>query len=428
MAVFILGLMRLEDLYQIYLKASGVSIDTRSLEKGDLFFALKGDNFNGNEYASQALKKGAKAVVLDDVSYSIGDKCVVVKDVIDTFQALARFHRDQIAIPVIGITGSNGKTTTKELLDIVLKTKFNCFATKGNYNNHLGVPLSILSINLQHEIAIIEMGANHQGEIDFLSKMAKPSHGMITNIGKAHLEGFGGINGVKKGKSELYKYLENNKGVIFFNEEDEVLKSILPKGAEVVRCKDKVDYTLESQFPYLKLCIEGMSLNSQLTGTYNVDNIIMALSIGKHFNVDLNLAIKAIERYRPENNRSQILNIGSNTFIMDAYNANPSSMKLAIENMSASNLPNKILILGSMKELGDYSVEEHQSVLKELNVEDWFQVYTIGDEFYDLDYNPFKKYRNVNSFKEEVNLFDFTKCLVLLKGSRSVGLEKIVEL
>lgn len=417
----------IKDLYTLYIESSGVSTDTRFIAEGNLFFALKGDNFDGNQYAHAALAAGARAAVIDDSAYHVEGQTILVDDVLLALQHLARYHRRRLSIPIIGITGSNGKTTTKELLYAVLVQKYKTYATKGNLNNHIGVPLSVLSIRDEDEIAIIEMGANHQGEIDFLCSIAQPDYGLITNIGKAHLEGFGGIEGVKKGKSELYRHLAYTGGTIFLNEEDNVLCNLLPRGAKVVKCLQGLDYELVRSFPRLEVTVNGQMLKSKLAGAYNIGNMLMALAIGQFFGLDQNKAIAGIESYNPTNNRSQIAELGSNTYILDAYNANPTSMAAAIGNMRDAPSIRKVLILGDMLELGEAKQFEHQEILKLIeSISSWSQVYTVGPIFHSLASQICTSFLTTGELKAHLAEYPLTDSLILVKGSRSIKLEQLL--
>lgn len=416
----------ISNLYKFYEQCSGVSIDSRSVRANEMFFALKGPNFDGHKYIQSAIENGAKYCVVDDSKYAHYTNCILVVDVEKALQDLARYHRLNLSIPILCLTGSNGKTTTKELIASVLSEKFSVFATKGNLNNHLGVPISILSINTEYDFAVIELGANHLGEIKFLSEIAMPDFGLITNIGKAHLEGFGSLEGVRRGKTELFNYLKKVEGVIFYNEDDENIKRSIP--IDLVT----VPYSLNNievqvGFPSLKLTYKGVQIESMLSGEYNVLNIIAAMRIGDYFNVEINQIIKGIEKYTPTNNRSQIIETEMNTIIMDAYNANPSSMRVSISNLGSSSSINKVLILGHMLELGESSEAEHTSLLKFLEDYNWKCVFLIGVEF-----EHFKNVAHVRYFPDVALLASYLEqhkiinCNILLKGSRGVALEKLL--
>jgi len=382
-------------LYKIFKKNLSISIDSRKINKGDIFFALKGENFDGNQYAEQSIKKGASYAVIDDPQYKNGDQYLLVEDVLTSLQKLAHHHRKQLDIPFLAITGSNGKTTTKELISSVLKNHYATHFTKGNFNNHIGVPLTLLQLPTDTDIAVIEMGANHIGEIADLCEIAAPTHGLITNIGRAHLEGFGGLEGVKKGKSELYKYLAKHKGIVFINMNENSLRSLAKEN------KRKVYYTkseqphpenipyevkLLSNEPFIKVSFlserkQPTLVESQLMGLYNFNNIMTAIVIGRYFKVPSIKIKEAIENYIPSNNRSQLISKDSNTFIMDAYNANPDSMKNALENFANLSASSKIAILGDMLELGNYSEQAHSEILAQANNLNFYKVILVGNEF-----------------------------------------------
>jgi UDP-N-acetylmuramoyl-tripeptide--D-alanyl-D-alanine ligase len=356
----------IEKIYDYFSQSTGICTDTRQIKPGNLFFALRGPSFNANQFARQAIDAGAVAVVIDDSEYEIPGKTIFVTDGLAALQDLARFHRAKLNIPVIGITGSNGKTTSKELVHAVLGSHFNTFATKGNLNNHIGVPLSVLSITEKHEMAVIEMGANHIGEIAELCTISQPTHGFITNIGKAHIGLFGGFEGVIRAKSELYNYLIKTHGTIFVNQHHEILMNMSKRMADPVFYPDegsfcKVD--LLGADPYVSIKTKGGKVvNTKLVGRYNFDNIATALCVGKFFHVSEAKAIQAVAEYVPENNRSQIVIKGTNTIILDAYNANPSSMEKALENLAGMNAKNKVAIIGDMFELGDETDKEHRAI------------------------------------------------------------------
>lgn len=357
-----------EELYKIFLRHPNVITDSRKIEAGCLFFALKGERFNGNSFAADAIEKGAAFAIIDEPEFAIGEQFILVENVLEALQGMANFHRKQFQIPVIGITGSNGKTTTKELIYEVLSSHYPTHYTMGNFNNHIGLPLTLLKMQKGTEVAVIEMGANHVGEIEFLCKIAEPTHGLITNIGKAHLEGFGGIEGVKKGKSELYRFLEKNDGTAFVNLEELFLEE-LAKGLEhriFYKKSDKpnpiaapAETKLLTTHPFVRVAFlnefaEILEVQSQLSGNYNFNNIMTAITVGRYFKVPSQKIKAAIENYVPSNNRSQVLEKDGNTYILDAYNANPSSMQRSLENFSKMEGQSKIAILGDMLELGEY--------------------------------------------------------------------------
>lgn len=431
--------MELEALYKIFKSHPCVATDSRKVEPGCLFFALKGANFDGNQFAGQAIEKGAAYAIVDNEDYADGDRLILVEDVLKTLQDLAHHHRIQFEIPLIAITGSNGKTTTKELVSNVLSSQYPTHYTKGNFNNHIGVPLTLLAMPEDTEVAVIEMGANHVGEIGFLCQIAAPTHGLITNIGKAHLEGFGGVEGIKKGKGELYRYLENHTGVIFLNKDEPHLEEMAGENVAIVYYKessqpkmDEIDYEVKliRGQPFIEvgfLTIEGdlLSVKTQLTGSYNFNNIKTAVALGKYFRVPVEKIKNAIEAYLPQNNRSQLISIDSNTFLMDAYNANPTSMEQALKSFGSAVKPNKIAILGDMLELGEYSPTAHQHIL-DLAQSLGLKVITVGSEFLQVSDQSLAQFENkeelINWFKKQ----EFKDAFFLLKGSRGIQLEALV--
>ena len=423
----------IEKIYDLFRNSTGVCTDTRQLASGNLFFALKGPNFNANEFAMMALDNGALAAVIDDPSFNVPGKTVVVNDTLIALQELAKHHRASLNIPVIGITGSNGKTTSKELVHVVLSSSFNTFATKGNLNNHIGVPLSILSITRQHEIAIIEMGANHIGEIAQLCTISQPTHGFITNIGKAHIGLFGGFEGVIRAKSELYDYLIKSGGVIFINQHQEILMNMSRRMAKPVLYPENDSFCpveMVSANPWVVVKSEsGKELTTQLIGSYNFDNIATALCVGRYFGVHEDVAFGAIASYVPENNRSQIVKKGTNTIILDAYNANPSSMEKALENLAQMDAGEKVAILGDMFELGDETDAEHRAVgllAKKLGLN---QVLFCGKHM-QLAREAFGAGHAFLTRDELINYLEknrFSGATVLIKASRGMALEKVVE-
>lgn len=432
-------LMNIAELYTYYLAHPNICTDTRKITDGCLFFALKGDNFDANTFASQALEKGASYVVIDNKDYKANDKCLLVDNTLTTLQQLAAYHRKQLKIPVIGLTGSNGKTTTKELINSVLSQKFKTSATKGNLNNHIGVPLTLLEITSEIEVAIVEMGANHQKEIEMLSEICQPDFGLITNIGKAHLEGFGGIEGVKKGKGELFDYLDTHNGVVFINEDSPSLaemvlhrnfKKIISYGTGNT---SKIKGELIANNPFLKIKWiyknEAYEVVSQLTGTYNFENILASIAIGLEFDLTPKEINTGISTYAPKNNRSQITKTEKNTVIGDYYNANPSSMILAIENISKLDAAKKILILGDMFEVGETSEKEHLNVLQKASSYNFYQMIFIGKEFKKQSLNSnalfFDETQQALAHLKEHPIND---ALILVKGSRGMRLEKLMEL
>lgn len=426
--------MNIEVLHQLFLKSKSVSTDTRTLEKGTLFFALKGENFNGNTFAKKALDLGASYCIIDEVQDPNHEHYILVDDVLQTLQELANYHRNYLNIPIIALTGSNGKTTTKELIYSVLKQRYETQATLGNLNNHIGVPLTLLRMDESTEIGIVEMGANHIGEIAQLCKIANPDFGYITNFGKAHLEGFGSEEGVVKGKSELYDYLKQKNGTIFLNVDDK--KQVKQVGDYQNRItfseRESSDFTiaLQRESPFLSIEINKTLIHTQLLGRYNFTNIAAAITVGLHFDVDLTSIKKGIESYAPKNNRSQIIKQNSNTIILDAYNANPSSVEAALKNFKTMEGNQKIVILGDMFELGKQSYAEHQSIIDLAQKLDFLQLYLVGNHFFDHHQN----YSNILFFKDferlNIHLEDYPikQSMVLVKGSRGMALERLLEL
>lgn len=420
--------MNTAQLYNLFLKSSGVSTDTRSIGRDSMYFALKGANFNGNAFAGQALEKGASLAIIDEEEYE-QQGTILVDDVLQSLQDLARFHREQLQIPVIGLTGSNGKTTTKELMHAVLSSRFNTLATSGNLNNHIGVPLSLLRIGKAHEIAIIEMGANHQGEIAMLSDLCQPDIGYITNFGKAHLEGFGGIEGVIKGKSELYTYLRQHHKTVLVNTDDERQFS-LSQGIRSLKFGSGAEANFSftkgiAASPTLSIRYGEVEIQSQLSGDYNFSNLAAAISLGLHFGIDIQKIKEAIEKYQPSNNRSQISRTERNLLLIDTYNANPSSMEVALQNFRQADFPAKWVILGDMFELGEYAESEHARIAKLAQEGNFEKCILIGREFskQKVDCLQFDSTEEaMNYLKEEAP----EARSILLKGSRSMKLETLI--
>ncbi|MDG1973636.1 MAG: UDP-N-acetylmuramoyl-tripeptide--D-alanyl-D-alanine ligase [Flavobacteriaceae bacterium] len=421
--------MTTSQLYDVFLKCKGVSTDTRTISKGNLFFSLKGDNFDGNQYALKAIEKGAKYAVIDDETIN-NPNFIKVKNVLSSLQKLAKHHRLQLNnTKFIAITGSNGKTTTKELIKAVLAKNYVTTSTKGNLNNHIGVPLALLGITENSKFAIIEMGANHIGEIDFLTNLINPDFGYITNFGKAHLEGFGGIKGVIKGKSELYNWLLKNNKPILINVDDENQKKYIDSNSITFGLNNNAQFVFNLEIPksFISLSYKNTLINTRLVGSYNFSNIQAAISIGLYFKMDIKLIKDAIENYIPKNNRSEIIELNNKKIILDAYNANPSSMELAID--SFLKYPeSKIFILGDMFELGKFSKTEHQMVINKLDKAQ-SKAYFVGDEFYKLK----KEYNNLFFFKTKNELFyemkknKIKEKNILIKGSRGMKMEEILE-
>jgi UDP-N-acetylmuramoyl-tripeptide--D-alanyl-D-alanine ligase len=425
--------MRIEDLYQKFLSSTGISTDTRMITPGSVFFALKGPKFNANEFAAEALKKGASYAVVDEKPFVVSDNCILVDDGLKALQDLARHHRSRLKIPVIALTGSNGKTTSKELLSAVLAQKFTTHATKGNLNNHIGVPLTILSIAPETQIAVIEMGANHVGEIAGLCSIANPTHGFITNIGKAHIGTFGGFQNIIKAKSELYDHLNRTGGTIFLNSQNTLLADIAKNFTSTVKYPSKGDYyrcSLISSDPFLLIEAENEDqVQTQLTGAYNFENVAAALCIGKFFGVDAEKANSAVTIYSPSNMRSQVVRKATNTVILDAYNANPSSMAAAIENIAAMQADNKTLILGDMFELEEEAEKEHKAIGKLVKDKGFRNVYLCGVLFKAaLTEIPLaKQFDKKDLLIEELKKNPIKNSTILVKASRGIGLEAIVD-
>lgn len=429
--------MNIITLYEAFLKSTGVSTDTRKIEPGNLFFALKGPNFDANEFAAKALEMGASGVVVDDPAHYLenDERYFICQDALVCLQKLANYHRHQFDIPIIGLTGSNGKTTSKELLNAVLKTKFKTLATIGNLNNHIGVPLTLLSLKKEHELAIIEMGANKQGDIQELCEIAEPTHGFITNIGKAHLEGMGGPEGVLKTKTELYQHLRENKGTVFINSQDPILSNMIKRFIDPVLYPSNGDFC-EVQFlgadPFVKFSVEGVKGDqlSFLIGAYNFGNIATALTVGKFFGVDMNQAVEAVLNYKPSNMRSQLIEKRSNLIILDAYNANPSSMEAAIRTFGQmKGKKHKMIILGDMYELGEHAEAEHGKlgeIVSEYPIE---KVCFTGKLIVSaLEKAPKALYfPDPFSFRNWLQDSQLEDYMILIKGSRGMKLESLVD-
>ena len=425
--------MEIEKIYGKFQECSGVSTDTRKIDQDSMFFALKGDNFDANTFAKEALVKGAKYVIIDNVDYKINDSTILVEDSLKCLQDLANYHRKQIKTVLIGLTGSNGKTTTKELINTVLSSKFKTIATIGNLNNHIGVPLTLLRLKPETEIGIIEMGANHQKEIEFLCNIAEPDYGYITNFGKAHLEGFGGVEGIIKGKSELYQYLNKENKIAFVNFDDplqnEKTKNIKRITFSVLEKQTNVFISGVEADPMVRVTFNKTEIQSNLIGAYNATNINAAISIGKHFNLEEKAIKKAIEAYIPDNNRSQLIEKNSNEIILDAYNANPSSMQAAIANFSQINKENKIAVLGDMFELGTESLTEHKMIVGQLKQLENIETYFIGKDFYQnkTDSNHLHFYKSFEQFSNYIKDKNIENSFILIKGSRGMALERTLE-
>ncbi|MFZ5430655.1 MAG: UDP-N-acetylmuramoyl-tripeptide--D-alanyl-D-alanine ligase [Bacteroidota bacterium] len=426
--------MTIEQLYQLFLQYPEVTTDSRNINKPCLFFALRGEHFNGNEYAISALGKGAAYAIVDESRDWQDDRIIVVRDTLTCLQQLATYHRNQLGLPIVAITGSNGKTTTKELVASVLKQQYKISFTRGNLNNHIGVPLTLLSFSHETEIGVVEMGANHPGEIDILCRIAQPDYGLITNVGKAHLEGFGGFDGVIKTKSELYRYLESTGGSVFINAGNHLLVKAAGNILNLItygtgeECWVRGEEINSGNYLNLRTWFtEGvLYFNTRLSGSYNLENVLAAIAIGRHFNIDPLLIKQGIESYEPSNNRSQLMTAGSNKIIMDAYNANPTSMQASIDNFLSVNFPQKLAILGDMLELGSYSREEHQKIVDQLSEIPLLSVILVGREFCaTLRPEGFKCFENTVQAQDYLTENRPSDTLILIKGSRGIGLEKL---
>ena len=418
--------MNIEELYKLYCTSYLVDTDTRKIRKGSIYFALKGENFNGNKFAIEALTNGANYAVIDEQEFNTHPKTILVKNVLETLQKLANFHRKKLNIPIISLTGSNGKTTTKELINAVLSQKFKTTATIGNLNNHIGVPLTLLSMTPTTEIGIVEMGANHLKEIKFLCGISEPNFGYITNFGKAHLEGFGSVEGIIKGKSELYNFLRNTNGFAFLNEDDNIQLKQAAGISSITFNKNSIQF-IEAN-PFVKIQFNNTRIESKLIGKYNYTNIAAAITIGNYFKVSVENIKNAIENYIPTNNRSQIIEKGTSKIILDAYNANPTSMQAALENFNQLKDNNKIIFLGDMFELGKESKKEHQKIADLATSYNFEKVYLIGKAFSTTNVKNAFVYDSFEAFKTSNQQFQFNKTTILIKGSRGMALERILDL
>ena len=420
-------------LYNIFLQYPSVQTDTRKLQKGDIFFALSGPNFNGSDFAVKALELGASYAIVDKPIGINNERIIKVPDTLLALQQLAKYHRQQLNIPVLAITGSNGKTTTKELVSTVLASTLITYTTKGNLNNHIGVPLTLLSIKPDAQIAVIEMGANHQQEIARYCEYTLPTHALITNCGKAHLEGFGGIEGVRKGKGELYDFIRANGGTVFINWDYDYLQTMSVGISNLIKYGsnegDIVGNVIESN-PFLKVGIKDQkalsSITTQLVGDYNLPNVLCAVSVGRYFNISDEKIKSAIENYTPTNSRSQLIQKDSNSIILDAYNANPTSMKAAIENFANLAGEKKILFIGGMMELGETSVAEHEKIIELIKNNNWDKVVLVGGDFKRINH-PFIYFNSSIEAKEWFIAQHFTNTSFLIKGSRSMQMEIIIQ-
>ncbi len=424
------AIMEIEELYKLFISSTGITTDSRSILKGSIFFALKGDNFNGNKFALSSIELGASYAIIDEVEYDSSENTILVNNVLKTLQELANHHRKQFNIPVIGITGTNGKTTSKELIYAVLSQQYKTHCTQGNLNNHIGVPLTLLALEKECEIAIIEMGANHQGEIDELCNIAEPNFGIITNIGTAHIEGFGSTEGVLKTKNEMYEFVSAKQGLIFTNNDDETLSKLSATLNKYTYGKSTADCTasLLSEIPNIKLAWNNTEINSTLYGNYNFYNILLAISIGNYFKISPEKIVTGIETYTSTNNRSQFIQLKDVSLYLDAYNANPSSMNVAIDSFASNPTTNKLMILGDMLELGNVSQEEHQNIVNKatvLNIDTLF----VGNEFNsipeELNSNFFNNTTDLLAWLDNNDISQYSS--ILIKGSRGIRLEQVAD-
>lgn len=427
--------MQLSNIYLLFKEYPVVVTDTRNIVPDSIFFALKGENFNGNKFALLAVDKGCKYAIVDEKEYAVDDRFILVADVLLTLQDLAREHRRKLGIPILAITGTNGKTTTKELVHEVLKRKFRTVATIGNLNNHIGVPLTLLSMNEETEFGIVEMGASHPGEIKRLCEIAEPNFGIITNVGKAHLEGFGSFEGVKKTKKELYDFLYKNGGKAFVNVENDHLSEML-NDQNVISYGNLENVFSKAKFlqaePYLVLEIRStigkLYIKTKLIGAYNFENALVAVTVGRYFKIDEIEIKSALEEYVPSNNRSQLKKTEKNILFLDAYNANPTSMKAAIENFASMSRKNKVIILGDMLELGADSNKEHLDLLQLIQDKQFESVFLVGDMFMEVNVNEhFKAYKNTSDLIVELEKMELHNQYILIKGSRGIRLEQVIE-
>ncbi|MEK8181171.1 UDP-N-acetylmuramoyl-tripeptide--D-alanyl-D-alanine ligase [Flavobacterium buctense] len=425
--------MTIQQIHDLFLKCSQISIDTRKIEPNSFFVAIKGERFDANTFAKEALEKGAAYVMIDNENFYVDHRTILVQDSLKSLQELAQYHRNFLKLPIIALTGSNGKTTTKELIKVVLSKKFKTLATVGNLNNHIGVPLTLLSFTKDTEIGIVEMGANHQKEIEFLCEIAQPDFGFVTNFGKAHLEGFGGVEGVIKGKSEMYVYLKSNDKLVFVNLDDEIQnsKTIDVKRYTFGQIDKSADVFIESIVanPFVKIKALGVEIVSHLIGLYNANNISAAITIGHYFGVNPTEIKGAIESYIPENNRSQLLTKGTNEIILDAYNANPSSMKVALENFIQLDKSNKTIVIGDMYELGNESHTEHKFIIDFLDKVASFDCHFVGKDFFAnaKDSHFLHFYPTFEDFAKHISSLKLDQQIILIKGSRGMALERTLD-
>lgn len=424
--------MDINELHNLFLASNGVSTDSRYIKKGQIFFALKGDNFNGNEYANYAIESGAGYAVVDDSAVVISEQFILVGNVLELLQELAAYHRKYLNIPIIAITGTNGKTTTKELVNVVLSKKHSVFATKGNLNNHIGVPLTLLSMDQTTQYGIVEMGANHIGEIEKLCSIVDPNYGLITNIGTAHIEGFGSVEGVKIAKNELYKYISATKGILFVNGDDNLLMNLSTHISRVIYSENTNSVCMASRLKsdtFLKVQWEKVQLSSKLVGDYNFYNLLAAICLGVYFKVNGKDIISAIEEYEPGNKRSQFLETEKNKLIVDAYNANPTSMCLSVENFKHIEAQNKLLILGDMLELGKSSYDEHEKIVYLVQKLKFDNVFFVGNDFMQFSNKtkyPYLFFNTVSELNVYIKNKAFNNYFILLKASRGIRLEETI--
>lgn len=425
--------MEIQDLYAVFVQHPQIQTDSRKIQPGDAYFALKGPNFNGNQFAQQALQQGAAFAVIDEPVNFVDERLIATQDVLSTLQALAKYHRQQFTIPFIAITGSNGKTTTKELIHQVLSTSFITYTTKGNLNNHIGIPLTILSVKKDAQMAVIEMGANHQKEIESYCAYTLPTHGLITNCGKAHLEGFGGLAGVKKGKGELFQYLKAHNGTAFImadypylHQMSEGIAHLETYGTQAAALTGIVKPGIE----FLEVQFTGgtniTSICTQLVGDYNLPNVLVAVKMGQYFGVAEDKIKMALEQYAPSNSRSQLMEKNGHKIILDAYNANPTSMKAAIENFAAMEGNNKILLLGGMMELGVESIAEHEALVQLIGQYQWAAVVLVGGDFKTIAH-PYIYFDTAIEAKAWLAQWANQQAMLLVKGSRSMQMEKVLD-
>jgi UDP-N-acetylmuramoyl-tripeptide--D-alanyl-D-alanine ligase len=425
--------MNIQKIHQLFAKSNSVSIDTRNIKENDIFFAIKGPNFDGNKFAEEAIEKGCSYVISDNLHLrKLSDKIIYVKNSIETLQKLGNYHRRTLKAKIIAITGSNGKTTSKEILLNVLKYRYNTIATKGNLNNHLGVPLTLLSMDIDTEIGIIEMGANHLKEIETLCKIAEPDYGYITNFGNAHLEGFKTIEGVIKGKSELYEYLKSNSKLIFYNSQNNTQSNIIGEYTNSfsygINANDDCQLTKVKSSDNIQVRYKNKTISSKIYGDYNFDNICIAIAIGDFYNIDFEDIKKGVENYLPDNNRSQITTKESNTIILDAYNANPTSMDLAIKSFEKLKYTNKIIIAGDMFELGEESNKYHQQIVNYLETTSNIEIFIVGVNFSKTNHtNKIKSFLTTEELITNLMKLKIKNSSILIKGSRGMELEKVIK-